>query len=221
MPAMDNTLLMAFTALQSSRLTGLTPRQLSYWDRTGFFRPQYLRKGGKGAFGRVYSFRDLVGLKTVAIMLKEHHIPLQQLRRLGEWLGQRYDTPWSQLRFCVAGRELFFEDQASGQLVRGSRPAGQAALRIIELKPIADDLAQAAKHERERTPDEIAHVEQKRYIQHNLPVVAGTRIPTRAIWEFHQAGYTFAQIISEYPQLAEEDIHAAIRYEESVRTQTG
>jgi uncharacterized protein (DUF433 family) len=46
-------------------------------------------------------------------------------------------------------------------------------------------------------------------------VVAGTRIPTRAIRNFKKAGYTVDQIIAEYPDLTPRDIEAALKYEEA------
>lgn len=33
--------MLAFTADQVSRLTGLSERRLRYWDKTGFFNPEY------------------------------------------------------------------------------------------------------------------------------------------------------------------------------------
>jgi DNA-binding transcriptional MerR regulator len=43
----------AFAPEHVVRLTGLSMRQLAYWDQTGFFRPQHLSEG-RGPYGRVY-----------------------------------------------------------------------------------------------------------------------------------------------------------------------
>jgi uncharacterized protein (DUF433 family) len=48
---------------------------------------------------------------------------------------------------------------------------------------------------------------------HNAWVVAGTRIPTEAIWNFHAAGYDAEAIIREYPRLTPDDVRAAIDFE--------
>ena len=53
--------LLAFTAHHVQRLTGLSARQLGYWDRTGFFSPQHISLTRSHPFGRIYSFRDVVG----------------------------------------------------------------------------------------------------------------------------------------------------------------
>ena len=44
------------------------------------------------------------------------------------------------------------------------------------------------------------------------PVVKGTRIPVSLILNLVAHGFTFAQIIDDYPILTEEDIRAAILY---------
>jgi uncharacterized protein (DUF433 family) len=49
-------------------------------------------------------------------------------------------------------------------------------------------------------------------VAHNAPVLAGTRIPVRAIKRFNEAGYSVAQILSEYPTLTESDVVAALAY---------
>jgi uncharacterized protein (DUF433 family) len=74
-------------------------------------------------------------------------------------------------------------------------------------------MRRAAARLRERSPEQIGHVSRNRYIVHNAWVVAGTRIPTTAIWNFHEAGYTAKQIIAEYPRLTSKDIRAAIDFE--------
>ncbi len=64
-----------FTPLDVQRVTGLSYRQLQYWDRSGFIAPS-VRTGGNY---RRYTFDDLVLLELVKI-LKDHHFSIQQLR---------------------------------------------------------------------------------------------------------------------------------------------
>jgi uncharacterized protein (DUF433 family) len=44
-------------------------------------------------------------------------------------------------------------------------------------------------------------------------VLAGTRIPTQAIWNFYRAGYKMLAILKEYPRLTAKDVQAAIEFE--------
>ncbi|MGK2961840.1 MAG: DUF433 domain-containing protein [Gemmatimonadaceae bacterium] len=203
--------LAAFTAEQVCRLTGLSPRQLGYWDRTGFFPPEFLDDYKRRAFGRIYSFRDVVGLRVVAILRKKYSIPLQELRKVGRWLRERHEEPWSSLRFAIQGRKVVFFDPASGDAVE-PRGAGQKVLAIA-LEPIASQMRSASARLRDRSHEQIGQIVRNRYVVHNAWVVAGTRIPTSAIWNYHEAGFTPAAIIREYPRLTAEDVAAAIEFE--------
>jgi uncharacterized protein (DUF433 family) len=193
------------------RLTGLSARQLSYWDHTGFFSPTLLREHRRRAFGRIYSFRDVVGLRTIAILRNQHGVPLQELRRVGAWLHEKHDTPWSSLEFALQGRKVVFYDPGSRAAVE-PRGAGQEVLPIA-LEPIANEMRHAAEGLRNRGRADIGKLSRNRYVVHNAWVVKGTRIPTAAIWHFHEAGYSTAAIIKEYPRLTPSDVRAAIKFE--------
>lgn len=203
--------LAAFTAEHVCRLTGLSARQVAYWDKTEFFSPTVLDDHRRRTFGRIYSFRDLVGLRTIAILRNEHEIALQELRRVGAWLRSKHDEPWSSLRFALRGRRVVFYDPGSGAAVE-PRGAGQEVLPIA-LEPIANEMREASVRLRDRKHDQIGQLTRNRYVVHNAWVVAGTRIPTTAIWNFHRAGYSPEAIIREYPRLKPADVQAAIDFE--------
>ena len=203
--------LAAFTAEQVCRLTGLSARQLSYWDRTEFFSPTLVDDYSRRAFGRIYSFRDVVGLRAIGILRKVHEVPLQELRKVGQWLRRHHDTPWSSLRFALHGRKVVFQDPASGSIVE-PRGAGQKVFPIA-LEPIANEMREAAAHLRDRRADQLGQLSRNRYVVHNAWVIAGTRIPTTAVWNFHRAGFTSDAIIQEYPRLTAADVAAAIEFE--------
>lgn len=208
--------LAAFTAEHVCRLTGLSARQLGYWDRTEFFSPTLLDDHRRRAFGRIYSFRDVVGLRTIAILRNVHRLPLQELRRVGEWLRERHEAPWSSLTFALRGRKVVFVDPTLGVAVE-PRGAGQEVLSVA-LEPIANDMRRAADSLRERRPEEIGRVTRNRFVVHNAWVVAGTRIPTTAIWNFHEAGFSPEEIVVEYPRLKPADVQAAIDFESRRRS---
>ena len=113
-----------FSADQVRRLTGLSEHQLRYWDNTAFFSPWRLDTGPHRPYNRIYSYRDLVGLRAVAILRNSHRIPLQELRKVGKWLSERCDTPWSSLSFLSPeGRLCLRYPMAhSWQVVRLARP---------------------------------------------------------------------------------------------------
>ncbi len=205
--------IVAFTSEHVRRLTGLSTRQIGYWDDTGFFSPTIVDGYRKRAFGRIYSFRDLVGLRTIAILRKQHSIPLQELRRFGEWLRQHHTAPWSTLRFALAGRKIVFFDPIVGV---PTEPRGHGQhLFDISLQPIADEMRQAADQLRNRQVAQYGQIVRNRYVVHNAYTIAGTRVPTSAIWNFHDAGYATDAILREYPRLTAQDVKAAIEFESS------
>lgn len=209
--------LRAFSAEQVCRLTGLSLRQLSYWDSTGFFPPEFADENRRLPYSRVYSFRDLVGLRLIAKLAKEYGVSVKQLMTVGEWLRDRYEAPWSSLRFYVGGRQVFFDDPDTRSRMSGKHP-GQIAFPI-EMQAIADEMTRASEQLRQRDPEEVGKVSTHRYVLAGTPSVAGTRIPTSVIWEFHDAGYDVEAILKEYPTLTREDVLAAIAYEEDQRRQ--
>ena len=206
--------LLGFSVERVSRLTGLSVRQLRYWDETGVYFPQFADEDRRQLYSRLYSFRDVVGLRTLAQLRRI--VPLQELRKIGAWLRSHYDAPWSTLRFSLKGRKVFFADPDTGVRL-AARPSGQVVLPVIELEPIAEDMRTAVRHLRERDPQQIGKIARHRYVMSNAPVLAGTRIPTATIWSFHQAGYDTDAILHEYPQLTAQDVEAAIENEAHCR----
>lgn len=66
---------MLYTSGETARITGLTTRQLQYWDKTGFVKPTEITKEQK----RLYSFQDLVALKAARKLL-EANLSLQRVK---------------------------------------------------------------------------------------------------------------------------------------------
>ncbi len=201
----------AFNADQVRALTGLSQRQLRHWDDTDFFTPYYVEGERFGNGRRLYSFQDLVGLRTLALLRNTYHVPLQELRPVGERLKEFHDAPWASQRFFVVGRHVVFDDPQTGERMTG-HPLGQLVLPI-ELEEVARDMRTAVERMQQRGPDQVGHISQKRQVLSNSPVLQGTRIPTSTIWGFHRAGYSTEGILKQYPQLTKEDIEAAISYE--------
>jgi uncharacterized protein (DUF433 family) len=198
----------AFSVDQVERLTALTKRQLRYWDKTGFFQPEVVDPGNK-TFGRIYSFRDVVGLRTLAAI--RQHVSLQEMRVVAEWLTNHFDHPWSSLRFYVFNRKVYFDDPESG--LRLDARTGKQAVLEFAIDTIAHDITDEVRKLRKRTANEFGQITRNRYVAHNAHVIAGTRIPTAAVWSFRKAGYTHDQILREYPSLTRKDVRAAIAFE--------
>ena len=92
----------------TSRIVGVSLRQLQYWDEQDFLRPSVKLAEGRGS-KRLYSFHDLVCLKVVKD-LAHHGFSLQKIRRCLRPLKKQ--TAGSvrvseSLRYLTDGEELF------------------------------------------------------------------------------------------------------------------
>lgn len=201
-----------FTAEQVRCLTGLSAHQLRYWDNTGFFSSSYQEGERRKPYGRVYLYRDVVGLRTVAILRNEHHIPLQKLREVGRWLKEHEADPWPSLRVFVAGRHVYFEDRQTH--VRFAPGVPGQVLLPIELGEIENETWAAALRLRERAPEQIGKITRHRDVLSNAWVLDGTRVPTAAVWNFHRAGHDMETILAAYPRLTPIDVQKAIEFEQ-------
>lgn len=200
-----------FTADQVCTLCGVSPRQLAHWDDTGFFKPKYADKK-RHAFNRIYSFRDVVGLRTVGLLRNKYKVPLTpDLRQISEELKKTPDADWSTLVFYrdPIGK-IYFVHPGTGELV-GTRPHGQRPL--FKMSEIIRKVEQNLERMNRRKPRQIGKIDRNRFIAQNADVIAGTRIPTAAIYRLHKAGFNADAIIREYPRLTIADVEAAIQNE--------
>lgn len=196
-------LLAAFSVEHAARVTGLTKSRLTRWDKEGFFSPEYLDENDRGnPYARVYSFTDLVGLRTLAILVDDYKISLKELRQTYPELARQVKHPWSEKELSVWKKKVVWKD--SDNVPRDRH--GQLVGKHIELRTIASEVAQKAEALRNRNKALHGTTERRRHIAHNAEVVAGTRIPVKAVHSFIDAGYNDDQIMDEYPSLTKADV---------------
>jgi uncharacterized protein (DUF433 family) len=204
----DANVVAAFDEDYAARLSGVSKRQLSYWFRSGFFVPAHVEEG-RAAFSRIYSFRDIVALKVLNMLRNHFRVSLQHLREVKEKLNH---LEWTGVRLYVVKGGVVWMDPET------ARPqeilSGQYIVPII-----LDDVISNTRNDLEkiagRDEKTIGKIDRSRYINHNAPVISGTRIRVSAIKAFYDAGYSIAQIIEEYPDLTEDDIQAALSYKKA------
>src|SRR6187431_1645441 len=61
----------AFTMDQAAKLSGLSEDQLRSWDTAGLFRPSLGWEDRRRHYSRIYTFEDLVALRTLARLREE------------------------------------------------------------------------------------------------------------------------------------------------------
>lgn len=205
-----NVVLAAFTEDQTERLTGISKRQLRYWDRNDFFAPSFAYEDRRKAYSRIYSFRDIVSLKVLDTLRNEANVPLSHLREVKSKLAHLGEDMWAKTTLHVLNKRVGFinpetekpEDVLSGQ-----------GILQIPLQVVSGGMEVAVRAMWRREDSSVGKFEQKRGVVHNQVVIAGTRIPVRSVKAFAEAGYTVDQILAEYPTLTKEDVRAAINYQ--------
>jgi len=98
----------AFDSKSASRITGVSLRQIQYWDERGFIRPSVKLAEGRGT-KRLYSFADLVQLRVVK-NLSQHGLSLKKVRRCIAYLKRSVAGSTSftdSLRYLSDGEEIF------------------------------------------------------------------------------------------------------------------
>ena len=197
----------AFNVDHASRLTGLSKWQLASWDRAGFFKPEHASQNRKEPYSRIYSFQDIVGLRTLAVLRSEdYRVPMWHLKEVAADLETHVERPWSETTLYVLNRRVYFDEPETGL----KREVSGRQYSLLPLKSIASEVGEEAKKLRERPAGTIGLVERHRNVAHNAVVIAGTRIPVRSIQQFADAGYSIEGIIKEYPILTREDVKKAL-----------
>jgi uncharacterized protein (DUF433 family) len=198
----------AFSEEDVERLTGITVRQLRYWDGTGFFVPSLASDNRRVAYSRVYTFRDVVCLKIINAIRNESRVPLQHLRDVKQRLLHLGDDLWTKTTLYILNKRVVFYNPETDQKEDIS---GQLVLEI-PLKVVSGDMEKAVRSHRERPAETVGKIVTRRGIAASKPVVAGTRITVKSIKAFSDAGYSIDQIREQYPVLTAEDIRAALSY---------
>lgn len=194
----------AFTVDQTARVTGLSRQKLHSWRRTGFFVPSVAGDATGHDAEWLYSFEDLRNLRVLSEL--RERCSLQHLRLVKQALAELGHVQWHRLHLyvlknrVVIGREGDLADVLSGQVAMD-----------LPLELVAGTVESQIRALSERRSDEIGHISKRRGVLRSAEVVSGTRIPVRAIQRFAAEGFTVAQIMLEYPQLAEADVLAALK----------
>lgn len=98
----------SFGSRAVSKLTGITQRQLQYWDEHNLVKPSVSSAEGRGSI-RLYSFADLVQLKVLK-GLRDNGITLQKVRKSLHYLNKNFPNvakPLAELSFVTDGETIF------------------------------------------------------------------------------------------------------------------
>lgn len=141
---------MDFNTRTACKLTGLTQRQIDYWDRIHFIKPSVKEASGYGSV-RLYSFTDLVQLK-VAKTLMNKGLSLQRIRKSITYLKKSFpgiEKPLAEMRLITDGETIFVLTEKK-EVILDTLSKGQLVMAIAIGKIIEELKGEVKKISKER-----------------------------------------------------------------------
>lgn len=201
----------AFSLEQVSRLTGLSESRLVSWDQEDFFCPSLAYENRRSPYSRIYSFEDVVGLRTLCIL--RDRVSMQHLKKVADHLKRHSGRPWSELTLYTLNQEVHFKRPDTGK-IEGAVSGQYGA--TIPLESVAEEMREKANGLRDRDPKKVGTIERHKFVMGNAPVFGGTRISVAGVRSLLGADFSAKQIMEEYPDLKRADIEAAKAFKEDL-----
>lgn len=146
-----------FTSNEVAALTGMTPRQLQWWDERGIVAPA--REGRR----RVYSFDDLAEIAVIG-QLRDRGFSLQRIRKVMRFLQREFSrrlvetvTAGSDYHLLSDGKNIYLETSAEQvvDILKNSRQPMFAVCLSDTVRQIHAELGEATR------PKHRAHKEER------------------------------------------------------------
>lgn len=202
-----------FSVDQTAELTELSAGLLRRWDNDRIFQAAQSDSNRKRPMSRLYSFRDVVTLRTLA-QAREFGVSGHELRKIARFVEEHPETSWDDTQIYVLGHKVYFSytDVQRERHLLASKPLGQQAMSeilTIDIGKIQSDAEQRLQQLIERAPEQIGTTEHNRFVVGGAEVFAGTRVPVGSITDLLRDGWTFAEVLANFPRLTEADVELA------------
>jgi len=228
----------AFSQDLVRRITGLSRRQLEYWDELGLISPSVAAHDVSG-LPRLYSFKDLLMLKVASEMRQQRVRPGEMKSAIEELKRRGIADPLLTLRIVAEPEEgegktltgaplqttgpirrhtrrlrhgrAYWIDPRSGAAMSWRSVSQQAEVFDATLKDLRSGLLTTIRELMSRPEGEVETV---RGVQGSKPVIAGTRVPTRKVTDLLADGWSPDEVVTALPHLTLRDVEAAAQYEQ-------
>ena len=161
--------------------------QLRRWHAQGVFGALDSAPKPNARSGRYYSFSDLLALRLLRQLPKE--MVERELAKVQGWIGARTPDEWRRAMLTVAKGRVAFEPADDGIADSDT---------VVPIAPVVDALYRDIEVRRSRKPEDIGRITSTPNVLFGKPAIAGTRIPTYIIWEWHEDGYDEQHIVEQY-----------------------
>lgn len=196
---------LAFTRDQAAKLAHISEDQLSRWSGD-VFSPTY----NTGLF----SFVDLVALRTLSTLRHQFGISVQELRRASKYMREKSELPWSRLKIGVGPRrkhatssQLYFWDPEHERWY--SADAAGQQITPVALDKVEEHLRKLVSRVGSRRISQRGRFEATRGVCGGKERFAGTRILVEQVLVLVRQGRSNPEILRTFPTLAEADVEAA------------
>lgn len=168
------------------------------------------------------SFFNLVEAHVLKAIRRDHHVPMQKVRRSLDWVGKEFNSkrPLLDHQFASDGVDLFLEYYGSlVDLSTAPQLAMRDVLRLYLTRIERDAHGVPVKlfpFTRRSEFDDPAEVEVDARVSFGRPVIRGTGIPIDVVADRYKAGDSVADLALDYA-CAESAIEEAVRCELSLQ----
>ena len=199
---------MSFPDKLTATLTGTTTRQLYSWRSKGVLIPEV-----QASSPALYSFRDLVAVRTVAFLRSQ--VSFQKVRRAFENLRKLdYQDHPSTYRFGTDGKTIAIEDR-NGMVVDLVDFKGQ--MLMFSLEEIFREFTNFDGNKVVDFERPLPNLEVNPRRMGGWPTIAGTRVPYDAVSDLLADGfYSPADVNRFFPSVNADEAVDALRFSEMV-----
>lgn len=197
-----------YDAHRAAALAGVPERTLHYWAQTQTYLPSI----SLGPRSRLWSWTDLLALRAIDWFRKgrgdANPVSMGKIRQALEELVNMGHRPGDLYRVAAVSRRgtLFFEmNDRRVQAAPGQQEAFQDVIYLVRPYDAAPDLLQ---------PGPLLRIIPGKL--HGEPHILDTRIPSAAVSELFDAGYSMGQIHEMYPDASFEALEEAVAFERSL-----
>jgi len=205
----------AFPVPIASVLTGATIAQLAYWRKETHSAPPLLVPEGKRSGRYLYSWADVVALRSIVYLRSEKSLP--RIRRAVATLRQLEADDWTHLGSytLISTERTILVRTPKGQLLDVGQHPGTVLLETLMrdvLEPFETRTGRVVPALKRPRP----HITVDPGVLGGYPVLAGTRVPFDAVAALVHDNLEPAEIAAIYPSAGHEGILDAVDFAEQV-----
>lgn len=206
---------MAFPVPIASVLTGATVAQLAYWRKNTPSAPALLVPEGKRGGRYLYSWADVVALRSIVYVRSEKSLP--RIRRAVATLRALEAEEWTHLASytLISSKKSIFVRTPTGQLLDVGEHPG-TVLEEILMRDVLEPFETRTGRDVPALKRPRPHITVDPGVLGGYPVLAGTRVPFDAVAALASENLDVAEIRMIYPSARGEAIHDALAFAKQV-----